>query len=130
MTVLPGNLYSVHHCAGYAEETTPGIWESHPDRNRYLRGVYFRYPGRKRRQVSQRCDVCASALPDSRGFHPQPERCRVLFIIGKICFPALLLVLIFQALLKGKFSTVFGAVLEGLLVLLNSYLNMKWVYCV
>ena len=49
------------------------------------------------------------------------------FIIGKICFPALLLVLIFQALLREKFSTVFGAVLEGLLVLMNSYLNMKWV---
>ena len=36
------------------------------------------------------------------------SRCRVLFIIGKICFPALLLVLIFQALLREKFSTVLG----------------------
>jgi hypothetical protein len=36
-------------------------------------------------------------------------------------------VLIFQTLLGEKFSTVFGAVLEGLLVLMNSYLNMKWV---
>ena len=94
---------------------------------------YFRYSGGKRRQVSRRCDVCASVLPDSRrvergtGFHPQPERCRVLFVIGKILFPALLLVLIFQTLLGEKFSTVFGAVLERLLVLMNSYLNMKWV---
>ena len=41
------NPISVYHCAGYAEETAPGIWESHPDRNRYLRGVYFRYPAVK-----------------------------------------------------------------------------------
>ena len=80
--------------------------------------------------------MCASVLPDSRrvergtGFHPQPERCRVLFVIGKILFPALLLVLIFQTLLGEKFSTVLGAVLERLLVLMNRYLNMKWVYCV
>ena len=65
-------------------------------------------------QVSRRCDVCASVLPDSRrvergtGFHPQPERCRVLFVIGKILFPALLLVLIFQTLLGESLVQFLG----------------------
>ena len=73
--------------------------------------------------------MCASALPDSRrvergtGFHPQPERCRVLFVIGKILFPALLLVLIFQTLLGEKFSTVFGAVLERFVYRYEGNLN-------
>lgn len=73
--------------------------------------------------------MCASVLPDSRrvergtGFHPQPERCRVLFVIGKILFPALLLVLIFQTLLGEKFSTVFGAVLERFVYRYEGNLN-------
>ena len=81
--------------------------------------------------------MCASVLPDSgrvergTGFHPQPERCRVLFVIGKILFPALLLVLIFQTLLGEKFSTVFGAVLAELLEMktedIEKKLAAKWV---
>ncbi len=50
--------------------------------------------------------------------------------MGRILFPALLLVLCFQRVLREKFSTVFGVVLAELLVLMNSYLDMKWVYCV
>ena len=41
-------------------------------------------------------------------------------------FPALLLVLHFWTFLREKFSTVFEVVLEGLLVLMNSYFGMKW----
>lgn len=72
--------------------------------------------------------MCASALPDSRGvergtgFYPQSERGGILSVIGKIPFPALLLMLIFQALLREKFSTVLGAILEGLLVLMNRFI--------
>ena len=62
----------------------------------------------KRRQVSRRCDVCASALPDSRrvergtGFHSQPERCRVLFIIGKNLLSSLVACAYFPDAFRGK----------------------------
>ena len=89
------------------------------------------------RAIRTETDTCVVSILDIRavkgGKYHEDVMCalppcrRVLFVIGKILFPALLLVLIFQTLLGEKFSTVFGAVLEGLLVLMNSYLNMKWV---
>ena len=80
--------------------------------------------------------MCPSTLSDGRrvgrsaGFYTQPERCGILFVTEEIIVPALLLVLTFRTFLQEKFSTVFKVVLEGLLVLMNSYFGMKWIYCV